>query len=62
MQAVWVAQEVECVFCVRQQLTLCCGAHAGESVLIALAITIDCLVGLREGGQICTFHIPAHIK
>ncbi len=45
-----------------QQLTLCCGAHVGESVLIALTITVDCLVGLREGGQICTFYIPAHIK
>lgn len=34
--------------CVCQQLTLCCGAHVGESVLIALTITTDCLVGLRE--------------
>lgn len=57
MQAEWEAQsysqEVECVrVCACEQLTLCRGAHVGESVLIALTITVDCLVGLRERGQI----------
>lgn len=36
--------ECVCTF----KLTLCRGAHTGESALIALGVTVDGLVGLKE--------------
>lgn len=47
-----------------QRLTLCSGAHVGESVLIALTITTDSLVGLTEkrADMHLLHYIPAHVK